>query len=284
MSYSYEEAVRHSTHDYGEYIKSINFVEEAIESTQSKYVYEKTKELLINEYEEEIEGGRKRRKIKQKAKQAANPRLKGPYNFLEKFSGRSGSERLVKEAIEKGYIRNVKLSVPWHPAIYEDETKLTTFPHQHKSAVVYTNRSRKELYTREYLKRIEYHKKVDNSFESIEELFNPDSILKMGFIAPANKEQGEEEKSLTERRAIFFSAGNYADTWRNTNNFIFECELPTNNLGFSAANGEDREGIWSIEGWFDSYENPEDKIRKNQAIFANKYSKKRLSSYAFEVC
>ncbi|MBY6294020.1 hypothetical protein GLU60_01375 [Nanohaloarchaea archaeon H01] len=268
MGHSYREAIRHSEHDYGEYLETINFVDAAIESTNSQKIFESTKRLLIEEYESELQGGRKRRRIKQKAKEAAHPRLQGPYNFISEFKGRAGSERLVKEAIEEGYLQNIKLPVPWHPGILNDTQKLTTFPHQHKAAVLYTSRRREELFTKKYLEEIEYHKNIKGA-ESVNDLYNPKSILKAGFIAPGNKSKDEETRVPTRRRAIYLSGGIYADSW-GRNSPIFEFEIPTNNLGFIVNNN----AIWSIEDWFEKYDSPNPKIKKNQVIFANKYEEK----------
>lgn len=282
MATTYRDAIRHKDHDYGEYIKEINFLDVAKESIEDQRIYNRTKEFLIEEYEDRLTGARKRRKIKQKAKQAVHPRLNGPQNFIPKFKGRAGTEQLIKDAIEEGYLRNIKLNVPWHPAIYEDENKLTTFPHQHKAAVVYSGRSMDELYSRKYLKKNEVHKNKDrsiqgNGLESVDELYNAKSILKRGFIAPGGGNHGvnskeEEGREFEARFGVFLSADNYFMV-RSDSGFTIEVESPTNLLGFKDRDSP-KEVIWSIQDWFETYNSPKADFGREEIVFAKKYGER----------
>jgi hypothetical protein len=259
METQYGEAVARREHDYGEYIEQIDFIERAREHLPDSDIVEGIASLFLNTYGDELPNRNTRRKAYDKAKSLVRRRGKGERNILPGFTAKEGLRRAIKESIERGHLKNVKLEVPWHPLVFRDQNKLTTFPHHHKYAVLWTGRNKYEFETEEYIRRNSRHEDVADGI-SAEELFNLRSSLKKGFINPGNQHDPDDGNNhLAKIEGVYLTWDlKKANAYGNERGVgcVLECELPTNYLIFTA------DKINSLEEWYEVWSNPFNLLRQ----------------------
>lgn len=190
----YEKAVRKNSHSYGEYIDQIDFIEVAETQVGEEKLVDSIAKLFLSEYSDQLPQKNKRKIAYLKSKSLVRKNGKGYKNILRKFNREKGYRRAIKECIEKGYIRNIKLSVPWHPKIFTDEDKLTTLPWQHKYSVLYSGRKVFEFATEPYVRSKQNLSGTPN-VDQAEDIGNLNSIIKTGYIEANSRHTTSKEQS-----------------------------------------------------------------------------------------
>lgn len=172
----YHYGVSRHDHEYGEYIGSIDFEKDVFEEIDRSHLINGLGKHLIKSgtVSGKIKGDIAQKRGRMKAEE-----------LLENGAKEQITE-LVKGAIEEGFIWKFRLRKPWHPKIFADEDRLTTFPFQHRNVIVYSAKKRHIFYTKSGKEDIleEYN------FESFH---NPDSILEQGHINIGVHHENEDE-------------------------------------------------------------------------------------------
>lgn len=177
---TYNDHAAHHEHDYGELISSIHFEEKVFEEIDREHFIEGLANYIRNEEIEILDNRKKRSDSFDKAKKVFEKRLEG-LNLNP-----SQAIIMVESAIEFGYIWDFKLEQPWHPKIFLNEDRLTTFPYQHKYVVSYSGKP-KHLFFNSQGKEYILQEAPFNNF------YNPNSILEQGRIR-ASSFHGKAEK------------------------------------------------------------------------------------------
>ncbi|MFB6158639.1 MAG: hypothetical protein ABEJ95_03160 [Candidatus Nanohalobium sp.] len=275
METEYGEGVARREHDYGEYIESIDFVERVRESLDESEIVEGVAELFLGSYSGQLTGRQKRSQAYRKAKSLVRRGGKGNRDVLPGFRSRQGLRKAVKEAVEKGYIRDVRFKVPWHPLIVRDRNKLSTFPHHHEYAVLWTGRKRYEFETEEYIREYNRHRDVADSVEP-EELFNLRSVLRKGFISPGNQHHPEDKTGGAHQKmwGIYLTWDlKKANAYGLESGVVLEVEAPTRVLRF----GDN--SISGLEEWYRHWDSPEkftaniDSLESNEVVYTRTWGK-----------
>lgn len=179
-SKAYNDHAAHHKHDYGDLISSIHFEEKVFEEIDNQHFVEGLAKYIRNEETQLLDSRKKRSDAFDKAKKIRQKRFEGL-----KLNP-SQAILLVENAIELGYIWDFRLEEPWHPKIFLDKDRLTTFPYQHKYVVSYSGKPKHLFFHsegKEYILR-------EAPFE---QFYNPRSILEQGRIR-ASSFHGNAEK------------------------------------------------------------------------------------------
>lgn len=232
----YHQGVLRKEHDYGEYIERIDFIkkaEEQLKNAGRENLVQKLAEMFLEEYPDELPNKNSRSAAFSKAKSLVRRKQNGYRKLLPRFNDKKGYRKAIREAIEKGYITNIRLDVPWHPKIFFDENKLTTMPFQHKYCVLYSGRGRHNFYDREFKSR--NLEKIAPSVDKVDDLFNPESVLSKGCIEAGCKiDPGDEKNGYEKHWGIYFTSNlSKAAMYGNSLNgekVVLECEIPSSFL------------------------------------------------------
>lgn len=189
------------THSYGEEFSSIPWCERVIDENNRKKIVRGLARYIY----EEIENAKGKFNINNKHTSIAKYIYQGmekedkeklqiakenlpiqPKNHLH-------INELISDAITKGYIEDLTLSEPWHPKTFFENESPDTFPHQHRTAVVYTGKDKYIFFSQEVCDYLADKKDHDS-------LFRHKSILSIGKLKTGNKhgEVSENNSGLSE--------------------------------------------------------------------------------------
>lgn len=115
---------------------------------------------------------------------------------VDAFSEPEERFEVVKTAVERGFIWDFKLDVPWHPELFKNSDRLTTFPYQHKFMVGYSAKPKHIFFSEEAKEYI-----LEKS--SIDEFYNSESIVEQGRLRANRKDYEDSNETLDQ--AIYFS-------------------------------------------------------------------------------
>lgn len=230
----YRNHIIRNDHSPGEYAKQIDYLQSLKTDLKSNEIQQLGK-LIYSNYRSILPERNTRQQAFELAKILGGFK-KSPRN---KIVSKDKKREIMKEAISKGVIWRVQFKVPWHPAVYKDEARITTYPFQHKYCVLYSGRNTHDFFQRNYMKKI-----AKNSYlpDKVDKLYNPDSVLEQGYISGGNyiaDTNNKEKKGHELWSGIYFSASlSIARKYSNDNapevnssrNTIIECEIPTSFL------------------------------------------------------
>ena len=267
---SYHDTAMREEHRYGEIISSTDFEESVFQEIEPHHFIESLAQYLLEKQSSILSQKRSRKDAYTIAKQIYRRKGRG--------TGLSDTEiiQLVKNAIEKGCIWKFKLEEVWHPAIFQDQERLTTVPWQHKYAVFYTRRPVYEFYSLHYLKNSEEGQKMVKrinergnrpDISDIENLHNAESVLKTGFIKPgvrwaANPEEAEMKVEKTNQPdrswAIYLGMSITKTEVGRTGelNPVLEVELPTKFIRTPVNQNPGLGFVGSLECYFEYFDSP----------------------------
>lgn len=174
-THGYKYHAAREEHDYGEIIDSVNFEEDIFEQIDPKHFVRGMAKFVKEERDDLIEGRKTRKAAFRIAKSVYRRRGKG--TSLRK----QDIIQLVKNAIGEGYIWDFRLEEPWHPKVFIDENRLTTFPFQHKYIVGYSGKPKHLFFTSQGKEFVRNQRRT-----TFDNFYNPDSILTQGRIRGAS--------------------------------------------------------------------------------------------------
>lgn len=179
-------------HDYGEIISSIKFEEKVFEEIEDNHFIEGLANYLMEKQSDIVDQRKMRSDAYKKAKKI----------YRRKSSGTgvdtNQAIKLVENAIEEGYIWDFRLEEPWHPKMFVDENRLTTFPFQHKFMVGYSAKPKHIFFHQQGKERVQ--ERVGDV------LTNPDSVLSQGRLRGGTVHPSTEySNDETNDNAIWFT-------------------------------------------------------------------------------
>lgn len=204
-------------HDYGEIISSLEFEEKIFEEINKENLERGLVKFFL---EQNSSGGWSRKKARIMAQSIVEGRIeKTPLS-------KEDAKKAVKNSIEKGYIWKFKLEEPWHPKIFFDRDRLTTFPFQHKFMIAYTGKPKHIFFHREGKKYLE--KCVEFIHKNVGGLNNPDSILTQGRIRGGSPHSKASKGNSDERfdKAIYLSYLREANSYPHELHANSRCSHP----------------------------------------------------------
>lgn len=264
------------THNYGDLFSEIDYLERIIKEDEKKRLTAEFADYLEKEWNNAKAGPNSR----ERALKKATAILKGEEmtHIAPKIKNNANASRrkLIKQAVNKGYVKDFILHEPWHPAVFFDDNQPTTFPFQHEYAVFYSGQPRHVFFSTRGKKEIhETYTETENG-EVIQRPRNPHSILIQGELKPGNRHQRIGNKNYEDKgpyaNAIYGStlniaAGKYAGgEYYNSNGPTFELLVDTNNLAVMPRGGTRIDGEYRPLGTMHNLEEIINSMKKPEIL------------------
>lgn len=121
-------------HHYDEYSSSISLSDRIVNETRENELIRGLAHYIHQRFEPSVEFNSNHRHTAK-----ANAILEGSDNAKDVANSLNNKhpKAVISDAVSKGYIENFKLDEPWHPVIFRDPKRPTTYPFQHATSIWY---------------------------------------------------------------------------------------------------------------------------------------------------